>query len=191
MVILGVNMRILAEIEPISKNMKIIGKRRLFQVTISDGTGELQCIWFNSLSWIIEKFKINNQVAVFGKIEFYNGLKITHPDFDILDESENYNTGQIIAQYSSTAELKTKGLDSRGFRKLIKNIIDNQKYIIEDFLPQAILKQENLIPLGEALQKIHFPDNSNAITSAMYRLKFNEHFFIQILMALKRIDREK
>ena len=44
----------------ISKNMKILGKRRLFQVTISDDTGELQCIWFNGLSWIIEKFKIGD-----------------------------------------------------------------------------------------------------------------------------------
>ena len=170
----------------ISKNMKIVGKRRLFQVTISDDTGELQCVWFNGLSWIIEKFKINDQVAVFGKIEFYNGLKITHPDFDILDESENYNTGQIIAQYSSTAELKSKGLDSRGFRKLIKNIVSNQKYLIEDFLPDPILKQENLILLKDALKNIHFPIDSQSITSAMYRLKFNEHFFIQLLMALKR-----
>ena len=123
----------------ISKNMKILGKRRLFQVTISDGTGELQCVWFNGLSWIVEKFKINEQIAVFGKIEFYNGLKITHPDFDILEESENYNTGQIIAQYASTSDLKSKGLDSRGFRKLIKNIIDNNKYIIDDFIIINIL----------------------------------------------------
>ena len=170
----------------ISKNMKILGKRRLFQVTISDGTGELQCVWFNGLSWIVEKFKINEQIAVFGKIEFYNGLKITHPDFDILEESENYNTGQIIAQYASTSDLKSKGLDSRGFRKLIKNIIDNNKYIIDDFLPSAILKQENLIELRQALKNIHFPKNNSEIEQALHRLKFNEHFFIQLLMALKR-----
>ena len=170
----------------ISKNMKILGKRRLFQVTISDNTGELQCIWFNGLSWIIEKFKINDQVAVFGKIEFYNGLKITHPDFDILDESENYNTGQIIAQYPSTSYLKSKGLDSRGFRNLIKNIIDNNKYIIDDFLPEPILKQENLTILKSALRYIHFPKDNADIEKALYRLKFNEHFFIQLLMALKR-----
>ena len=139
----------------VSKNMKILGKRRLFQVTISDGTGELQCIWFNSLSWIIEKFKINDQVAAFGKIEFYNGLKITHPDFDILDESENYNTGQIISQYSSTADLKSKGLDSRGFRKLVKNIISNPKYMIEDFLPLPILNEENLITLKDAFVALY------------------------------------
>ena len=170
----------------ISKNMKILGKRRLFQVTISDGTGELQCVWFNGLSWIVEKFKINEQVAVFGKIEFYNGLKITHPDFDILEESENYHTGQIIAQYASTSDLKSKGLDSRGFRKLIKNIIDNNKYIIDDFLPSSILKQENLIELRQALKNIHFPKNNSEIDQALHRLKFNEHFFIQLLMALKR-----
>ena len=170
----------------VSKNMKILGKRRLFQVTISDGTGELQCIWFNGLSWILDKFKIDDQIAVFGKIEFYNGLKITHPDFDIFDESENYNTGQIISQYPSTSDLKSKGLDSRGFRNLIKNIIYNNKYIIDDFLPSPILKQEDLISLKQAFEKIHFPKNNDDIKKALYRLKFNEHFFIQMLMALKR-----
>ena len=170
----------------ISKNMKMIGKRRLFQVTISDGTGELQCVWFNGLSWIIEKFNINDEIAAYGKIEFYNGLKITHPDFDVLNQSNNQNTGQIISQYSSTSDLKSKGLDSRGFRKLVQNIMANDKYKIDDFLPSNILKQENLISLKEALYKIHFPKNNNDIKDAIYRLKFNEHFFIQILMALKR-----
>ena len=170
----------------VSKNMKMIGKRRLFQVTISDGTGELQCVWFNGLSWIIEKFNINDEIAAYGKIEFYNGLKITHPDFDVLNQSNNQNTGQIISQYSSTSDLKSKGLDSRGFRKLVQNIMANDKYKIDDFLPSNILKQENLISLKEALYKIHFPKNNNDIKDAIYRLKFNEHFFIQILMALKR-----
>ena len=113
-------------------------------------------------------------------------MKITHPDFDVLDDSENYNTGQIIAQYPSTADLKSKGLDSRGFRKLVKNIINNQKYIIEDFLPTSILNQENLITLKEGLKNIHFPTDNDKLKNAIYRLKFNEHFFIQLLMALKR-----
>ena len=170
----------------ISKNIKVLGKRRLFQVTISDGTGELQCIWFNGLSWIMDKFKIADQIAAFGKIEFYNGLKITHPDFDIVDETESYNTGQIISQYSSTAELKSKGLDSRGFRKLIKNIISNPKYIIKDFISENILKEENLMALTDTIKNVHFPNNSDEIKKAIYRLKFNEHFFIQLLMALKK-----
>ena len=108
----------------ISKNIKVIGKRRLFQLTIGDETGKLQCVWFNALSWIVDKFNINEQLAVYGKIEFFNGLKITHPDFDILDDNEdNFNTGQIISLYASTSDLKSKGLDTKGFRKIIKNMV--------------------------------------------------------------------
>ena len=176
----------------ITKNIKKMGKRRLFQINISDGTGEVQCVWFNALSWITEKFNINDQVAVFGKIEFFNGLNITHPEFDILDDSEdNFNTGQIIAMYPSSSDLKSKGLDSRGFRRLANNIINNKKYNIEDFFPPQMIKQENLQPLNQALQKIHFPNNHENIEQAMYRLKFNEHFFIQLLMALKKKNIKK
>ncbi len=176
----------------INKNIKTMGKRKIFQVVISDGTGEIQCVWFNALSWITEKFNINNQVAVFGKIEFFNGLNISHPEFDILDDNEdNFNTGQIIAMYPSSSELKAKGLDSKGFRRLVNNIISNNKYLIEDFLPQKMIKQENLQPLNQTLEKIHFPENHENIKKAMYRLKFNEHFFIQLLMALKKKNIKK
>ncbi len=176
----------------ITKNIKKMGKRRLFQINISDGTGEVQCVWFNALSWITEKFNVNDQIAVFGKIEFFNGLNITHPEFDILDDNEdNFNTGQIIAMYPSSSDLKSKGLDSRGFRRLANNIMNNKKYNIEDFLPSQMIKQENLQPLNQALQKIHFPDNHENIDQAMYRLKFNEHFFIQLLMALKKKNIKK
>ena len=41
-------------------------------------------------------FNINEQIAVFGKIEFFNGRKINHPEFDILDDQDNLNTGQIL-----------------------------------------------------------------------------------------------
>jgi len=176
----------------ISKNIKVIGRRRLFQLTIGDETGELQCVWFNGLSWIIEKFNINDQIAVYGKIEFFKGMKITHPDFDILDDNEdNFNTGQIISLYASTSDLKSKGLDSKGFRKIIKNILFNEKYIVEDFLTDEMIAEENLCSLKEALTKIHFPNDNDEIKKSIYRLKYNEHFFIQLLMALKRYHIKK
>ena len=176
----------------ISKNIKVMGRRRLFQLTIGDETGELQCVWFNGLSWIIEKFNINDQIAVYGKIEFFKGMKITHPDFDILDDNEdNFNTGQIISLYASTSDLKSKGLDSKGFRKIIKNILFNEKYIVEDFLTDEMIAEENLCSLKEALTKIHFPNDNDEIKKSIYRLKYNEHFFIQLLMALKRYHIKK
>ena len=176
----------------ISKNIKIIRKRRLFQITIGDETGQIQCVWFNGLSWIMDKFNINDQIAVYGKIEFFKGLKITHPDFDIIENNdENFNTGQIISLYSTTSELKSTGLDSKGFRKIIRNILLDKKYIIEDFMPDNIIKDENLPDLKSSLMKIHFPNDNDEIKTSLYRLKFNEHFFIQLLMALKKYHIKK
>ena len=34
------------------------------------------------------------KLLLYGKIEFYNGLKIAHPDFDVLNQSNNQNMGK-------------------------------------------------------------------------------------------------
>ena len=91
---------ILGKVENFStKRMK---KRSLFEVTIGDGTGYIKCIWFHGISWISEKFQTGDSIAIFGKIEFYQGYRIIHPEFDILNEEEDaINTGSIISVYSS------------------------------------------------------------------------------------------
>ena len=120
----------------ISKNIKVLGKRRLFQVTISDGTGELQCIWFNGLSWIMDKFKIADQIAAFGKIEFYNGLKITHPDFDIVDESNLQR--QVLFGMDQIGKSKLKSAKER-----LKNLNPHTNYILHD----TALSSENALDI--------------------------------------------
>ena len=72
-----------------SFGMKRARKRRFFQMLINDQTGYLICIWFNSISWVTDKFQIGDTVAVFGKLEFHNGIQIIHPEFDILEEGED------------------------------------------------------------------------------------------------------
>ena len=70
-----------------SFSMKRTKKNRYFQVTATDDSGGyVNCMWFNSLSWITDKFNVGDNVALFGKIEFYQSLRIIHPEFDILDE---------------------------------------------------------------------------------------------------------
>ena len=102
--------------------------RRYFQLTAFDESGcYINCIWFNSLSWITDKFKVGDKVAFFGKIDFYKTLQLNHPEFDILDETDDpINTGCIIPLYPSNNFLKKVGLDSRGIRKLIIKILKNK-----------------------------------------------------------------
>ena len=62
-----------------SFGVKPTKKRRFFQLTITDATGSLNCVWFRGVSWIGDKFQVGDAIAIFGKVEFYNGLKIIHP----------------------------------------------------------------------------------------------------------------
>ena len=167
--------------------------KKYFQITAVDDFGHyINCIWFNSLSWITDKFKVGDRVAFFGKIEFYQNLRINHPEFDILDaEDDPINTGCIIPLYSSNNILKKVGLDSRGIRKLILRIFKDLDEKIIDFHSSPLIKSEGLISLYDALYKIHIPDNKDSIKNALYRLKFDQHFFLQLLKALSKQKREE
>ena len=177
----------------LSFGTKRLRKGKYFQLNISDETGNLSCIWFNAVSWIIDKFQVGDLVAVFGKVEFYKGFRITHPDFDLLDDPKGaLNTGRIIPIYPSGEKLKSSGLDSRGFRRLILTALNKLNYI-DDHFSSKFCQQEALIPLHEAITQAHNPDTNDDLTKAYYRLKFDEYFFLQLSLAInkKKIENYK
>ena len=176
----------------ISANIKQTKKRRFFELEINDGTGFIKCIWFRGLSWISEKFEVGESIATYGKIEFYNGFRMIHPEFDLLDENENpINTGKIISIYPSNSDLKSVGMDSRGFRRIISHAIDNIKLSKDDFFDKSTLESEKLMTLEKSLLEIHQPHNMNTLELSIKRLKFNEHFFMQLIMAIKKSNYKK
>ena len=166
-------------------------KRKLFQAVLSDGTGMITLVWFNGIKYIKNAVQKGDRLAVHGKVEFYNGFQIVHPDFDKLDsDADPINTGTIIPLYPLTAELKKVRIDHRSFRRIIK---ENEEMfsIIEDHFEESVLSEQKLIPLQTALQHIHFPESRKNLLAAMERLKFDEHFFLQLLMALRKKSYEK
>ena len=175
-----------------SFGMKQARRRRFFQMSLSDPTGHLTCVWFNSISWIVDKFQVGDSIAVFGKLEFRKGFQIVHPEFDILEEGEDpVNTGKILPQYPSTAALKAVGLEGRGFRRIITTALELIVDEIEDYFTLEFLQEEGLYTLHRALQQIHSPDDLESLKKAIYRLKYDEHFFLQLLMALKKQAKEE
>jgi len=175
---------ILGEIE--SFGVKPAKKRKFFQLTIVDSTGSLNCVWFRGVSWISDKFQIGDAIAIFGKVEFYNGLKIIHPEFDLIDEDDPINTQRIIPLYPSTQELKSVGLDSRGIRRVIMNIFNNMNDNVDDFYNENFIQEQGLYSHYEALKAAHNPKDQHHLNMGLYRLKFDELFFLQLLMALKK-----
>ena len=166
-------------------------KRKLFQAVLSDGTGMITLVWFNGVKYIKNAIQKGDRLAIHGKVEFYNGFQIVHPDFDKLDsDADPINTGTIIPLYPLSAELKKVRIDHRNFRRIIKDIKDLFS-VIQDHFEESIINEEKLISLQTALQHIHFPESRENLHAAIYRLKFDEHFFLQLLMALRKNSYEK
>ena len=161
-------------------------KGKLFQAVLSDGTGFLTLLWFNGVPYIKKSIEIGDQFAVHGKIEFYNGLQIVHPEYDKLNiDDDPLNTGSVIPLYPLTQELQKAGIENRFFRKIIRRMLKEINNI-PDFFPPEFLQKYKLVSRYEALHWIHFADKEKDVKRAIYRLKFDEHFFLQLLMALKK-----
>jgi len=173
----------------ISQNLVRRYRKQFFQVVIGDSSGTLTAVWFNGINYVRNTFEIGETVAMSGKVEFYNGLRFIHPDYDKFETEEwelTLHTARIIALYPSSAELKTVGLDSRGFRRLLRPVFEKFKPYFDEILPRDTLAELKLLPINTALQQIHFPDNPESLLAAQTRFKFEELFFLQLLLAVRR-----
>jgi len=159
---------------------------KMFQVIISDGTGHLTLNWFHGIHYLKNTFKVGDRLAINGKVDWYRGYTITHPEFEKLRDDDNpLETGKIVPIYPSNKELKYSGLEQRGIRRMLKNVFSELDSIPE-IMPDNILRTNNLISLDKALRHIHFSEDMNTLQNAIRRLKFNEHFFFQLLLALRK-----
>jgi len=160
--------------------------KKIFQVIISDGTGFITLTWFNSSGFIKKLFKKGDTVAIHGKVDWYNGFVINHPEFDRLDYDENpINTGLIIPIYSLTNELRSCGIEQRAIRKIVLEAL-NKLNCVDDMFDKSFLVSNNLYGLKESLKQIHFPDSIEQLNKSINRLKFDEHFLFQIIMAMNK-----
>ena len=165
---------------------KSIRRGKMFQVIVSDGTGLLTLSWFNSTRYIKKLFKIGDKLVIHGKVQWYKGFSITHPEFEKIFEDENpLNSGNIVPIYSLTQDLRSTGIEQRSLRMIVKEVLGSIDNIYE-ILPEDIIKKHKLINLELALKRIHFSDGIEKLELAKYRLKFDEHFFLQLLLALRK-----
>jgi len=174
----------------VNKNIISSGTNKRLIIKVSDGTGNLDCVWFGGINYFIKIFNIGDFIAVSGiPTIFNNAFQIVHPDYDKLSDKEDFdflNTGSIIPHYRTSEELKKSGLDSKSFRRIFKNIFDSNRIFIDEYLTEPIIKRNNLLSINDALRNVHFPQSNDLLEKALFRLKFDELFLLQLLVFQKK-----
>src|SRR3954463_1357743 len=175
----------------------------IFQMTAGQGRARLKCMWFNG-AYLKDKFQPGQMLALYGRVELNRGeLQLIQPQFEILAEpdgdaeqkaSESLEIGRIVPIYESAGQGK---LTPRWFRRIIHSALENLTPESPEAIPTAIRKRLNLLPSREALWKVHWPDTGespsdlqSSRTPAHIRLIFEELFFIELGLELKRREQK-
>ena len=175
----------------------------IFQMTAGQGRSRLRCIWFNG-TYLKDKFQPGQMVALYGKVEDNRGeLELRQPQFEIIGEGEDegekklaqsLEIGRIVPIYESAGQGR---LTSRWFRRVVHGALENLTPELAEGIPSAVRKHLDLLSPRQALQRVHWPDEGESIrdlaafrTPAHIRLIFEELFFIELGLELKRREQK-
>ncbi|MFF0084361.1 ATP-dependent DNA helicase RecG [Streptomyces canus] len=162
------------------------GKGQRLEVTITDGSGRLQLVFFGHGVHKPHKELLPGTRAMFaGKVSLFNRrLQLAHPAYELLrgDAEETVETwaGALIPIYPATAKL-----ESWKIGKAIQTVLPSAQEAL-DPLPESLREGRGLVPLPEALLKIHRPHTKADIADAHARLKWDEAFVLQVALARRR-----
>jgi ATP-dependent DNA helicase RecG len=162
------------------------GKGQRLEVTITDGSGRLQLVFFGNGVHKPHKELLPGTRAMFaGKVSVFNRrLQLAHPAYELLrgDSEETVESwaGALIPIYPATAKL-----ESWKIGKAVQTVLPTAQEAL-DPLPPSLREGRGLVPLPEALLKIHRPHTKADIADARARLKWDEAFVLQVALARRR-----
>ena len=170
-----------------SVNLRRMKKGNFVTANVADHTGSIRLMWFNAADYIHQSLKVGDLLTMHGKVAAYKGSpQIVHPEYDKLNANEiSLTTGFIIPVYPLTDDLKKSGLDNRNLRKIIYLALESVESI-DDHFEKDLRKKFNIEDLDISLRNIHYPKNFESLEKSTHRLKYDEHFFLQLLLAMRK-----
>lgn len=173
----------------------------IFEMTVGQNLRSLKCMWFHG-AYLKDKYQAGQWVVVYGKVEpsrSSGGFKMIQPQVEVLPEQEPgaesldgdlLEVGRITPVYES---LGGNRLHTRWLRRVMHTVLHDLGESIPETLPRPLLTRLGLPGRARALREVHFPPPgtpmtmlASARTPAQRRLIFEELFFLELGLELKR-----
>ena len=183
-----------AEVQLVGKiiHIKTIEQKRgkRLVATFTDGTGQMELIWFQGYKWIQENLKLNTPYVIFGKINAFNhSYSMPHPEMELLEEYKNKMQAGMQAVYPSTEKLGNR-ISNKALNGMMLQLVKETNNLFQDSFSEEFRSKLALMDMREALINIHFPKDTNSLSRAQFRLKFEELFYVQMQLLIKNIVRK-
>jgi ATP-dependent DNA helicase RecG len=162
----------------------------MLKVATTDEPSRLELVFFNPPPWRHKQFAAGDRILVSGEVtEGYGGVRqMAQPEVEKLVEGDSANFGRIVPIYPGPADHQHPAL-----RKLMKRLVDEWAPLVVEELPPAVRARRRLVGRAEAVAAAHFPPPGADLAAAaaratdpFRRLVFEELFFLQLALALRR-----
>ena len=158
------------------------GRRKDTEAVLSDETGNIRVKWFGQ-RYLARTLKPNSRIAVSGKPDVFRGqLVLESPEYELLDQGQTpIHTSRLVPVYSLT-----EGLTERNLRRITWQAIQEWLGGVDEILPEELKAHTEFLPLREAIQQAHYPDDLVQWEAARRRLAFDELFILQLAVLRRR-----
>lgn len=164
-----------------SNTIRTRAGKPLTRITLTDGSGELEALWFNQ-AFLAQTLLPGIQVQLSGTIAKDQLLPVMkQPAYEVVKEGgASVHTGKLIPVYP-----ETYGLTSKRIRAVLARLLPT----LSDFpdpLPESLRMSHRLLPLHTALMQIHLPTAHEEAEQARNRLAFDELLSLHLNALHKR-----
>jgi len=172
--------------EVLASGMRKIGPRKtLLTVAVDDGTGAIRLVFFNQ-PYLERKFRKGDRVIASGQVTLYrNEKQLTAPEWEIIGrpgEEDLLHAGRIVPVYPLTS-----GISQRMMRRIVHSALEKCRGRVPENLPAGIMGSMDLPPREGAIRQLHYPDDMGSRDRALKRMKFEEVFFLHLLLQGRRM----
>ncbi len=190
----GETVLIIGKVREINKGKK---SNHPTTILLEDKTGALDIPIFGASEFRSKQFRLNEDYLFYGKVtEAFRGYNVRldyrdHIKLNLTDSADaDFLKFNIFPIYELSGTLKATWIKPLMLSKIVFNafraLIKQNPDLVEESIPESIIQKYDFIQRKKAILRINFPTKYEDIETARRRLSFEELFYVQLLMALKK-----
>jgi ATP-dependent DNA helicase RecG len=187
----GEHVTVVAQVASVSSRRMRNRPGTIFEAVVTDGHGALTLTFFSrgNQNWREDKLVPGMQALFSGQVSSFRGKRqLAHPEYERLEAGRPESAGhraeefaaEVIPIYPATRNLPTWAIAD--CVRVALDVLD----VPADPLPAALRQRHKLVGYGDALRGIHRPVDDADLGRARKRLKWDEAFALQVVLAQRR-----
>lgn len=145
--------------------------------TLVDDSGAVDAIWYGR-RFIERRLTVGTTIVATGRVKAMGWTKqLEAPEFSPIGGGDQVSAGRIVPIYRLT-----RGVTALSLRRAVRALLDQFGADLVDPLPDSVQSRNGLMPLAQAIEALHWPEEFDLRDAALRRLAFDELLAVQIAL---------